>query len=318
MSKRIIQLIKETGKDISLIKSFARRSGIVISNEYQKISDQDFERIQKLLEEEIDTIGNKGKGSKELYLTNELPVEFTNVNPFTVLQTDILQNGLRKKQASFFEYNDSKIESVFDDFEAYSICRGLNVSRATKIARDFFRDQNITTRIEAHELAMSALKKYGWKMLSFVVRFPPLPFQSFNVDNLFTELDRKTKDADLPVIRVAYSNEKGSPEKLELKFYVEREADKTHVFKNVIEIKNKSTNSIVAQIARNGKIVPSEGSRNIVPIIQLFITNAANIGKLQVNYGLETGECSICGRELTDATSIKRGIGPVCIKNIAR
>jgi hypothetical protein len=317
MSKRIIQLIKETGKDISFIKSFAKRLSIVILDEYQKVSDQEFERLKELLEEEVDTIGNKGKGSRELYLTNELPVEFTNDNPFTAFQTDILQNGLRKKQASFIEYNDKKIESVFDDFEAYTICRGLNVSRATKIARDFFRDQNITTRIEAHELAMSALKKYGWKMLSFVVRFPPLPFQSFDVKSLFTELDRKAKDTDLPVIRVAYTNEKGSPEKLELRFYVERDAHKTQVFKNVIEIKNKSTNSIVAQIARNGKIIPSEGSRNIVPIIQLFITNASNIGKLQINYGLDTGECSICGRELTDATSIKRGIGPVCIKNMA-
>lgn len=29
-------------------------------------------------------------------------------------------------------------------------------------------------------------------------------------------------------------------------------------------------------------------------------------------YGLRTGTCSVCGRELTDSESIDRGIGPVC------
>jgi len=29
-------------------------------------------------------------------------------------------------------------------------------------------------------------------------------------------------------------------------------------------------------------------------------------------YGLRTGQCSICGRELTNAESRARGIGPIC------
>jgi uncharacterized protein DUF6011 len=29
-------------------------------------------------------------------------------------------------------------------------------------------------------------------------------------------------------------------------------------------------------------------------------------------YGFKTGECGICGRELTNGESIKRGIGPIC------
>ena len=31
-----------------------------------------------------------------------------------------------------------------------------------------------------------------------------------------------------------------------------------------------------------------------------------------VAYGQKFGSCAVCGRELTDHTSIERGIGPIC------
>lgn len=31
-------------------------------------------------------------------------------------------------------------------------------------------------------------------------------------------------------------------------------------------------------------------------------------------YGRKTGNCMICGRQLTDPASVKAGIGPICIK----
>jgi len=36
------------------------------------------------------------------------------------------------------------------------------------------------------------------------------------------------------------------------------------------------------------------------------------------HYGLETGECGICGKTLTDPESIARGIGPVCNSRLQR
>lgn len=32
-------------------------------------------------------------------------------------------------------------------------------------------------------------------------------------------------------------------------------------------------------------------------------------------HGLQSGECAICGRELTDPVSVARGIGPICAEN---
>jgi hypothetical protein len=47
-------------------------------------------------------------------------------------------------------------------------------------------------------------------------------------------------------------------------------------------------------------------------LIAKVVLVAADPGAAAKAYGLQVGECSCCGRELTDAESIKAGIGPVC------
>jgi hypothetical protein len=318
MTKRVINILKTTGKELPLIRSYAKRLNIFLDDEYQKISEEDFQKILNLLEKEPEVMLLPKKGSRELFLTDALPEVFNQNYPFAQFQTDLINNSLEKRSLNYILINDISVETVFNDFEAYSICRGISISRAIKIAKDYFIGKEDETRIEAHEFAMTAYKKYGFEILNFALRFPPLPFKAFDASSLFTELDKQAKETGLPIIRVAYSNEFGKPEKLELKFYVERESEKTRVYKNVIEIRNKTTNSKVASISRQGRLVPAEGSRNIIPIIQLFIRYSSDLSKLQINYGLETGECSICARELTDPISIKRGIGPNCYKNLAK
>lgn len=38
---------------------------------------------------------------------------------------------------------------------------------------------------------------------------------------------------------------------------------------------------------------------------------------LAISYGRRTGRCSCCGRELTDPSSVERGIGPICASKFA-
>lgn len=42
---------------------------------------------------------------------------------------------------------------------------------------------------------------------------------------------------------------------------------------------------------------------------------AENPSEAAVRYGRKTGNCAICGRELTAAESVERGIGPICANN---
>ncbi len=66
------------------------------------------------------------------------------------------------------------------------------------------------------------------------------------------------------------------------------------------------------KVSRSGIAVPDKNAKQIIPVLQVFARISKDTKKAFLNYGLETGECSICGRELTDSESIRRGIGPVC------
>lgn len=57
-------------------------------------------------------------------------------------------------------------------------------------------------------------------------------------------------------------------------------------------------------------------SRDVDNTLETNIRQAlSNPSASAVAYGRRTGECSCCGRELTNAESIERGIGPICEGN---
>ena len=45
---------------------------------------------------------------------------------------------------------------------------------------------------------------------------------------------------------------------------------------------------------------------------ELLAIDEDPVGKAR-EHGRLTGQCSICGRRLTDPVSVERGIGPICI-----
>lgn len=64
-----------------------------------------------------------------------------------------------------------------------------------------------------------------------------------------------------------------------------------------------------------GKVIGGKfiASRECAPEQQAAVIEAAaDPEKAAVAYGLMTGSCACCGRELTNQVSVKRGIGPVC------
>lgn len=67
-----------------------------------------------------------------------------------------------------------------------------------------------------------------------------------------------------------------------------------------------------------GKIVEGKfiTSRDCTPEMEAtIIATCANPAEAATAYGRTSGECSICGRELTDPVSIAAGIGPICAGN---
>ena len=62
-----------------------------------------------------------------------------------------------------------------------------------------------------------------------------------------------------------------------------------------------------------GKVTPQGCDSRLSDTVKEVILSAANDPlNAAIKYGKVSGECSCCGRELTDPRSIERGIGPIC------
>jgi len=62
-----------------------------------------------------------------------------------------------------------------------------------------------------------------------------------------------------------------------------------------------------------GKVTPQRLDSRLADNIKAVLLEAANDPlTAAVRYGRETGACSCCGRDLTNAQSIAAGIGPIC------
>ena len=62
-----------------------------------------------------------------------------------------------------------------------------------------------------------------------------------------------------------------------------------------------------------GKITPNSLDSRLADDIKAVLFEAANDPlTAAIRYGKETGSCSCCGRDLTNAESIRLGIGPIC------
>lgn len=67
-----------------------------------------------------------------------------------------------------------------------------------------------------------------------------------------------------------------------------------------------------------GKITPEGVFRGDASedVLNLLEDANENLVKLAQMYGHETGQCSVCNRELSDKKSIQLGIGPICLKRL--
>lgn len=69
------------------------------------------------------------------------------------------------------------------------------------------------------------------------------------------------------------------------------------------------------QIHKNKEVVDTDGAKAIAWVLRNVELKRVN----KVSEGVEvmhSGHCMACGRELTDAESIERGVGPVCAEGL--
>lgn len=314
--KRLPQIAKEHNIGVNTLIEYCDRLGHTRTTPHSKIDSQLENQIINLHNGKTEVPEKIDSEEFQVSSTSVLPDDFKLVNPFEAEQQEIITEGDRfsNRQKRVITFQDSEVETVFSDFEANSICMGLDNRHAKHIARNFFKtnEQIDNEQFEAHSIAMSALDKYGGKTLSFILSLPPLPFTAVNATQIFSELDKRRKKQDFPILRINFKNAENQTEKIQISYYAEKSNKGRKRNDNVLTIKNRSTGQQLMRVSREGIVIPENNAKQIVPVLQLFVRFSKDTKQTLLNYGLETGECSICGRELTDSESIRIGIGPVC------
>lgn len=312
-NKRLSSICKELNISFAFIQQGLKDFGIEVSNLNQKVDS----KTEKLIVEIVSgtaqaNLSQFNSGNKA---TQDLPVEFVTPNPFEkdVIKLNKSFDKFDESQLRVISKENKLIETVFSDFEAFSICLGLEDRHCKHIAREYFKNpKNDHNVLEAHDIAMKTLEKYGAKLLSFIISLPALPFKAFDATQIFAAMDKRSSFQDFPILRIVYKNDSGHNEKIQIAFFAIKENNKRQKHNDVLQIRNNTTGQTLMKITRDGKICPENNAKQIIPIIQLFYRFSKDTKTAILNYGLETGQCSICGRELTDALSIQRGIGPIC------
>lgn len=314
--KRLPQIAKEQNIGVSTLIDYCERLGHTRVTRNSKIDPKLESQIIDLHKGKIEVPQKIDNQEFQVSSTSELPEDFSITNPFEHEQQEIITEGDRfsNRQKRTITFQESVVETVFSDFEAYTICMGLDNRHAKHIARNYFKtnEQIENEQFEAHNIAMSALDKFGGKTLTFIISLPPLPFKAVNATQIFSELDKRRKKQDFPILRITFKNAKNQTEKIQISYYAEKTEKGRKRIDNVLTIKNRTTGQQLMRVSRSGIVIPENNAKQIVPVLQVFVRFSKDTKQTLLNYGLETGECSICGRELTDSESIRIGIGPVC------
>lgn len=314
--KRLPQIAKEQNIGVSTLIDYCERLGHTRVTRNSKIDPKLESQIIDLHKGKIEVPQKIDNQEFQVSSTSELPEDFSVINPFEHEQQEIITEGDRfsNRQKRTITFQESAVETVFSDFEAHTICMGLDNRHAKHIARNYFKtnEQIEKEQFEAHNIAMSALDKYGGKTLTFIISLPPLPFKAVNATQIFSELDKRRKKQDFPILRITFKNAKNQTEKIQISYYAEKTEKGRKRIDNVLTIKNRTTGQQLMRVSRSGIVIPENNAKQIVPVLQVFVRFSKDTKQTLLNYGLETGECSICGRELTDSESIRIGIGPVC------
>jgi hypothetical protein len=195
------------------------------------------------------------------------------------------------------------ISSHFLDHEAANLCSKMASAYARKVARRFsegkkWRDE---ARYIIHYIANKALREYGGEMLSFIYRLRNLEFKNQTARSM---LSYKNVNTEFPSLTFMYGQEE-----LTLSFYERRINDST-ITRPWLWSKRQSIGFVDRQGIVN--FDPLVGKlKNFRPLLELFVEKT-KLGEYKITSGVETGKCSICGRDLKDPVSLRIGIGPVC------
>ena len=171
-------------------------------------------------------------------------------------------------------------------------------------------------RFEFAKAMLDALNKYGTLTEKQMATVQRLTVQSAERQAQY-QAERQAKAETAPevsveAIEVAFQTAKGAGikfPKLRLDSFVFSPAGEKSANAGAVYIKSRDDGLYLGKVM-GGKLFTSrdctaEAKERIVAV-------ASDPKQAAIAYGKRFGSCAVCGRELTDGSSIDRGIGPVC------
>jgi hypothetical protein len=275
----------------------------------KKLSDSEINDLREIHLHKHDLILNSSHiqllKNKIVHETDIVPQEFNITHKYATRISELFESS-NSEQDRIKKIFENKTE--LDDYGVIAILEGLKNREAKNICKKYYNG-SIDSELmnEAYSIAKDTIERYGEDVIFDLIKLPKLPFKVVKFREIFLELDKKKSHVLDPSIRLIIDKTS-----IQVKFFQENREGSKVLFKNVIEVTNRETRDVLFQLTRDGFCLPKTSNSSVIPVIQMFLSYSIDLKKQILHYGLVTGECSICGRPLSDPESIKIGMGPIC------
>jgi hypothetical protein len=310
---RIKEIAIRSERSVRFFKELFRKAQKFIDANTQ-LSEQDVLKLDQLLSKKITERQFYTFVATSRFLNEKSQfTEFAKKNPFEseIRQLFVDDANEYRNVIQKINFNGNKIKSVFTDFQAFTICKGLSDSKPRSIAKKYFKKNIvlIEDRYNGHWWAMETKNKYPSNVISKLFSLPELPFEAKLNNLIFEKLDVRRVYNIKPIIRLSF--ESCEIKKVSISFI---NCETYGVNTNVVQIKDIESKKVIFKLSRDGFVLPDKNAIGIIPVIRFFMRSSGPIEEAILYYGVQTGNCPICNKELTDPLSLAKGIGPVCGK----
>ena len=261
------------------------------------IEKKDIKKIDKLLKsgapfDSKQTVVNENRLSTELDLV-----------------IDLYTGKLNKEREVFF--GEMETTTIFTNEEIIHLAFGVKEDRISRLARKYLNGIRLENSewVLLHNTMMNGVKEYGKDYILSLLDLKYVDFTTTKHIVLFNMLRKLSSEVENPAIRLEYNG---------MTYLCDFVKDNDRLDRNTIQIsqyKQSKAAKQVFSINSNGLVVaqPLDG---LFPTFQLIQAFCVNTRELIIGYGMKEGRCSICNKPLTDSESKRKGIGPVCERNI--
>lgn len=175
-------------------------------------------------------------------------------------------------------------ESDLDSLKVYEVLSGLTGSFAQDLARKFVKltDKQYSWAVKLSEDALANKKQYA--------------SQNYDFNGIFDSIE-DAQSSGLKRIKLRFWDIAVSPAR--------KYPGRAYVTSTKLTDENGRP-VYYGWITRTATNLPKQ---EMIDMLENVAEDPAKAAKL---HGMESGQCCCCGRELTNKTSIKMGIGPIC------